>query len=133
MRIKLFTMVKDEIDIIRDWIIYHGCMFGWDSIYVIDNFSTDGTYEIIDNVAHERPVPFLGPKQFSYSSYEEAILKTQETYEKKEKDMQAEIDTLSVPSKTTMPSELWNEWLNLANSILYKGNNLIEVKGGDKL
>jgi hypothetical protein len=49
MRIKLFTMVKDEVDIIRDWIIYHGCMFGWDSIYVIDNFSTDGTYEIIVN------------------------------------------------------------------------------------
>ena len=49
MRVKVFTMVKDEVDVIRDWIIYHGCMFGWDNIYIIDNFSTDGTYEIIAN------------------------------------------------------------------------------------
>jgi hypothetical protein len=45
--VKLFTIVKDECDIVREWIIYHGCMFGWNNIYVIDNYSTDGTYEII--------------------------------------------------------------------------------------
>jgi hypothetical protein len=38
-------MVKDEVDIIRDWVIYHGSLFGFNNIYVIDNFSTDGTYE----------------------------------------------------------------------------------------
>jgi hypothetical protein len=46
--VKIFTMVKDEVDIIRDWIIYHGCMFGWDNIYIIDNYSSDGTYEAIN-------------------------------------------------------------------------------------
>jgi hypothetical protein len=40
-------MVKDEVDIIRDWLIYHGSMFGYSNIYVIDNYSTDGTYEIL--------------------------------------------------------------------------------------
>jgi len=45
--VKIFTIVKDENDIVRDWIIYHGCMFGWQNIHVIDNYSTDGTYEII--------------------------------------------------------------------------------------
>ena len=45
--VKLFTIVKDECDIVREWIIYHGSMFGWNNIYVIDNYSTDGTYEII--------------------------------------------------------------------------------------
>jgi hypothetical protein len=40
-------MVKDESDIVRDWVIYHGCMFGWCNIYVIDNYSTDGTWEIL--------------------------------------------------------------------------------------
>ncbi len=45
--IKLFTMVKDEVDIIRDWIIYHASMFGYSSLHVIDNFSTDGTYEVL--------------------------------------------------------------------------------------
>ena len=45
--IKLFTMVKDEVDIIEDWLIYHGSMFGYGNIYVIDNYSSDGTYEIL--------------------------------------------------------------------------------------
>jgi hypothetical protein len=46
--VKIFTMVKDESDIVRDWVIYHGCMFGWDSIFVIDNYSSDGTWEILN-------------------------------------------------------------------------------------
>lgn len=45
MKIKLFTMVKNEKDIIRDWIIYHGSMFGFENLYIIDNYSTDSTYE----------------------------------------------------------------------------------------
>ena len=45
---KLFTIVKDEVDVIEDWIIYHGCMFGWNNIFVIDNFSSDGTWEKIN-------------------------------------------------------------------------------------
>ena len=48
MAIKLFTMVKDEVDIIREWIIFHGELFGYDNIYIIDNYSTDGTYKIIE-------------------------------------------------------------------------------------
>ena len=45
--VKLFTIVKDEVDIVRDWIIYHGSMFGFNNIYVIDNYSSDGTYEAL--------------------------------------------------------------------------------------
>lgn len=48
MTIKLFTMVKDEVDIIREWIIFHGELFGYENIYIIDNYSSDGTYEIIE-------------------------------------------------------------------------------------
>jgi hypothetical protein len=47
MLVKVFTMVKDEVDIIDDWVIYHGSMFGFSNIFVIDNFSSDGTYEKI--------------------------------------------------------------------------------------
>jgi len=47
MIIKLFTMVKDEVDIIKEWILFHGELFGYENIYIIDNYSTDGTYEII--------------------------------------------------------------------------------------
>ena len=47
MIIKLFTMVKDEIDIIEDWLKYHGTLFGYQNLYVIDNMSEDGTFEKI--------------------------------------------------------------------------------------
>ena len=40
-------MVKDEVDIVEDWLLYHGYIFGFTNLYVIDNYSTDGTYEIL--------------------------------------------------------------------------------------
>lgn len=49
---KIFTIVKDEVDIIEDWLIYHGCMFGWNNIYIIDNYSSDGTWEKINEFSH---------------------------------------------------------------------------------
>jgi hypothetical protein len=47
MKIKLFTMVKNEDDIVEYWIQYHGEMFGYNNLYIVDNESTDGTYEKI--------------------------------------------------------------------------------------
>ena len=47
MHVKIFTMVKDEEDIIEYWINYHGSIFGYRNLYIIDNMSTDGTYEKI--------------------------------------------------------------------------------------
>jgi hypothetical protein len=51
MNIKLFTMVKDEVDIIREWILYHGYLFGFNNLFIVDNFSTDGTFEEINKFA----------------------------------------------------------------------------------
>lgn len=48
MSIKLFTMVKDEVDIIEYWIKYHGKLFGYENLFIVDNMSTDGTYEKIN-------------------------------------------------------------------------------------
>ena len=47
MIIKIFTMVKDEVDIVEDWIKYHGNIFGYKNLYIIDNNSVDGTYDIL--------------------------------------------------------------------------------------
>ena len=47
MKIKLFTMVKNEDDIIEYWIQYHGELFGYNNLYIVDNESTDRTYEKI--------------------------------------------------------------------------------------
>ena len=56
MRIHLYTMVKDEVDIVEDWLIYHGELFGYDNLYVIDNFSTDGTYEILEKYRNDKKI-----------------------------------------------------------------------------
>ena len=46
-KIKLYTMVKDEDDIIEDWIKYHSYLFGINNLYIVDNFSKDNTYKIL--------------------------------------------------------------------------------------
>jgi hypothetical protein len=43
--VKVFTMVKGEVDVVRDWVLYHGHLFGFNNLHIIDNFSRDGTYE----------------------------------------------------------------------------------------
>ena len=50
MKIKLFTMVKNEDDIVEHWIQYHGELFGYNNLYVVDNESNDGTYEKIQKM-----------------------------------------------------------------------------------
>ena len=47
MKIKVLTMVKNEEDIIEYWINYHGTIFGYRNIYIVDNYSDDGTYDKI--------------------------------------------------------------------------------------
>ena len=48
--VKIFTMVKDEVDIVEEWVVYHGHIFGFKNLYVIDNFSTDGTYQLLNTL-----------------------------------------------------------------------------------
>lgn len=46
MKIICATMVKDESDIVEKWIQYYGKIFSFPNLYIIDNYSTDRTYEI---------------------------------------------------------------------------------------
>ena len=65
MHVKIFTMVKDEEDIIEYWINYHGSIFGYRNLYIIDNMSTDGTYE---KIMKYKP---LGIQVFRETDYKE--------------------------------------------------------------
>ena len=47
VRVVIATMVKDEEDIVKEWVEYYGEIFGYDNLYIVDNMSTDGTYEVI--------------------------------------------------------------------------------------
>lgn len=39
MRVKVFTVTKNETDLIEDFVTYHGTLFGYDNVVVIDNNS----------------------------------------------------------------------------------------------
>ena len=49
MKVQIISMVKDEDDIIEHFINYYGRLFDYSNIYIIDNLSTDKTYEILLN------------------------------------------------------------------------------------
>jgi hypothetical protein len=38
---KVFTVTKNEYDLIEDWIMYHGWLVGYENVIIIDNGSTD--------------------------------------------------------------------------------------------
>ena len=50
---KVFTMVKDEVDVVEDWVLYHGTLFGFTNLYVIDNYSVDGTFQTLLNLKNK--------------------------------------------------------------------------------
>jgi len=41
MKIKIFTVTKDEYDLIEDFITFYGYIFGYDNLIIIDTGSTD--------------------------------------------------------------------------------------------
>ena len=46
MKVQIITMVKDEDDIIENFINYYGKLFGYNNLFIIDNISNDNTYDI---------------------------------------------------------------------------------------
>ena len=46
MKVQIITMVKDEDDIIENFINYYGKLFGYNNLFIIDNISNDNTYNI---------------------------------------------------------------------------------------
>lgn len=50
---KVFTMVKNEMDIIPYFIKYYSYLFGINNIHIIDNNSNDKTYDFLKNIKKE--------------------------------------------------------------------------------
>lgn len=62
--VKIFTMVKDELDIVKDWVLYHGSIFGYKNLYIIDNYSEDGTYDMLIDLKNKYEI-----NVFQYKDY----------------------------------------------------------------
>ena len=62
---KLFTMVKDEVDIVEDWILYHGTIFGFENLYIIDNYSNDGTFQILEKYKINKGIKLFREKDYN--------------------------------------------------------------------
>lgn len=56
LKIVIATMVKDEDDIIEKWINYHGKIFGYSNIHIVDNFSKDNTFKICNEYKKHKKI-----------------------------------------------------------------------------
>ncbi len=50
LKIIIATMVKDEDDIVKEWVEYHGKIFGFTNLYIVDNYSSDKTFTILQKL-----------------------------------------------------------------------------------
>lgn len=62
---KIFTFVKNEQHIIRDWLLYHASVVGCDNLFVVDNGSTDDTNTILQEWVN---------RGLNYTRYEGAFI-----------------------------------------------------------
>ena len=54
---KIFTIVKNEKDVVECWVHYHAKLAGgYTNIHVIDNESTDGTFELLKEIAQKHRI-----------------------------------------------------------------------------
>jgi len=134
INIKLFTMVKDEVDIIKEWILYHGYLFGYNNLFIVDNFSTDGTYEVINSFKG------LGVNIFREADYKQKgdiMTNLIEKYCSNEIAYPIDIDefivyydksnkTISVDKNTIL-----NYFSNLPISSVYKTNYIVSLITND--
>lgn len=50
--LKIFLMTKNEIGMLEDWIIYHGSIFGYKNLYILDGSDDPRVFEIYDRYAN---------------------------------------------------------------------------------
>lgn len=63
--VKVFCMTKNEYDLIEDFIVYYGYLFGYSNIVLIDNLSTDP--RVLDIYAKYQPLGVIIHSEASYA------------------------------------------------------------------
>jgi len=72
---KVFTMVKNELDIIPYYLKHYSTIFGIENLHIIDNDSTDGTYEYLQNIKklYHKFHLMRTPKKFTFINKKDFI------------------------------------------------------------
>jgi hypothetical protein len=129
--VKIFTMVKDEVDIIDDWLKYHGSLFGYENLYIIDNYSTDGTYEILQkysNIIYVR-------REYNYKKKGKYMKNLIKKYCKNEIAFPIDIDEFIVlyeNNNIIVNKDIINNYINnLPKHSIYKCNYIYSIITGD--
>ena len=68
MRVRILMMCKNEIDIIRYWLEYYGALFGFPNLFVVDNLSNDGTWEVLLDYAKRLGVRAMRERNYMTKS-----------------------------------------------------------------
>jgi glycosyltransferase involved in cell wall biosynthesis len=68
MRLVMTLLVRDEADIVRDNVAFH-LAHGVDFVIVTDNGSTDGTRDILDELARQHPVRIIDEPGDDYAQH----------------------------------------------------------------
>lgn len=63
INIACIVQVKNEEDIVEDWILYNLYLFGDKNIYILDDGSTDGTRDILNKYSNRVNLTFLSKEQ----------------------------------------------------------------------
>ena len=65
LRVSAFSYVRDEVDIVADWIHYHASLFGgYERLHIVDNNSTDGTLDVLHHLASTYGIKLYTAKDF---------------------------------------------------------------------
>ena len=64
MRVRFFTFVKNEIQLIDEWLKHHAAISRWYLLHVVDNGSTDGPVELLEYYKNKK-----GLNYYTYDDY----------------------------------------------------------------
>ncbi|GBR43323.1 glycosyltransferase family 2 protein [Neokomagataea thailandica] len=70
-RIRCITMQKNEADLLEPWLLWHGALFGFENLTVIDNGSTEPNVKRIQNRYKKRGVTVIN----HYKTYDDFLNK----------------------------------------------------------
>ncbi len=79
---KVFTVTKNETDLIEDFIVYHGNLFGFQNVVVIDNMSTCPVVKKVYNAYMKRGIVVVQERRYDGTSQGDAFTKHMIKYRK---------------------------------------------------